>query len=261
LKKRGYTVKPFPATRAGIVATISRARNKNVVHSLLEFDVTEARQFVKQQRKNGRASFKAFMMQCVARAAMMFPEVHSMRRGRKHYFFDHIDIATIFEDTVEGHLQVVPGVLTNVEKKSIHEITAELEDFKATEVNRTNMVMGKPGASLLTRLFMKLPQFLQQWTFNFLLGNPLRAQRMMGSIMFSNLSPFIDLSAWGIPLTMHPVNVLPGPIVKKPVVHNGEIAIRSILNLTISFDHDVVDGAQMSRFVNHLASLIENPTK
>jgi len=230
-----------------------------VVHSILEFDVTDARTFVKQQRRNGRASFKAFLMYCLARAAMAYPEVHSMRRGRKHYFFNHIDIATIFEDTVEGHLQVVPGVLTNVEQKSIHEITDELENFKATEVNRSNMVMGKPGASLLTRLFMKLPQFMQQWTFNFLLGNPIRAQKMMGSIMFSNLSPFVDRAAWGIPLSMHPCNVLTGPIVKKPVVHNGKIAIRSILNLTISFDHDVVDGAQMSRFVNHLADIIEYP--
>jgi pyruvate/2-oxoglutarate dehydrogenase complex dihydrolipoamide acyltransferase (E2) component len=37
----------------------------------------------------------------------------------------------------------------------------------------------------------------------------------------------------------------------------GVIAIREYLNLTISFDHDFVDGAPAARFVRSLADFVE----
>ena len=38
------------------------------------------------------------------------------------------------------------------------------------------------------------------------------------------------------------LNVAVGGIARKPTVHEGEMAISEVLDLTISFDHDVVDG-------------------
>lgn len=47
-------------------------------------------------------------------------------------------------------------------------------------------------------------------------------------------------------------------IKEKPVAVSGQILIKPMLSLTITFDHRVVDGAQAARFMNDLIALIEN---
>lgn len=49
-----------------------------------------------------------------------------------------------------------------------------------------------------------------------------------------------------------------GGISQKPGVHEGEIAIRDYLDLTVSFDHDVVDGAPAARFTQTFRTLLED---
>ena len=46
---------------------------------------------------------------------------------------------------------------------------------------------------------------------------------------------------------------------KRPVVRDGEIAIRDMMNLCLTFDHRVVDGADAARFMNTLIRHLENP--
>lgn len=50
-----------------------------------------------------------------------------------------------------------------------------------------------------------------------------------------------------------------GRIVKKPVVHNDEIAIRHMLALSLTFDHRVVDGAPAAQFLQTVSQYIQNP--
>ena len=44
-----------------------------------------------------------------------------------------------------------------------------------------------------------------------------------------------------------------------PVVESGNIVIRRIMNLSSSFDHRVVDGADGARLIQHLKRVLENP--
>ena len=46
-------------------------------------------------------------------------------------------------------------------------------------------------------------------------------------------------------------------IVKRPVVINDAIAIRSMMNLCMSFDHRIMDGAEASSFINAVKSRLE----
>ncbi len=50
-----------------------------------------------------------------------------------------------------------------------------------------------------------------------------------------------------------------GRIADKPVVVNKEVVIRSIMNLCLSFDHRILDGAPAARFLQRLKELLENP--
>ncbi len=50
-----------------------------------------------------------------------------------------------------------------------------------------------------------------------------------------------------------------GRIVKKPAVHNDEITIRSMMTLSLTFDHRIVDGAPAAHFLQTVAQYINNP--
>jgi pyruvate dehydrogenase E2 component (dihydrolipoamide acetyltransferase) len=50
-----------------------------------------------------------------------------------------------------------------------------------------------------------------------------------------------------------------GRVEKRPVVANGEVCIRSMLTLTLSVDHRIVDGALAARFIAQIRHHLENP--
>jgi pyruvate/2-oxoglutarate dehydrogenase complex dihydrolipoamide acyltransferase (E2) component len=58
---------------------------------------------------------------------------------------------------------------------------------------------------------------------------------------------------------MHTLGVTLGGIAEKPVVIDGQIEIRECLSITVSFDHDIIDGAPAARFTERFKDLIELP--
>jgi 2-oxoisovalerate dehydrogenase E2 component (dihydrolipoyl transacylase) len=48
-------------------------------------------------------------------------------------------------------------------------------------------------------------------------------------------------------------------IAERPVVHRGQIAIRSMMNLSSSFDHRIVDGWEAASFIQRVKGLLEQP--
>ncbi|MEX1337999.1 dihydrolipoamide acetyltransferase family protein [Hydrogenibacillus schlegelii] len=50
-----------------------------------------------------------------------------------------------------------------------------------------------------------------------------------------------------------------GRVAEKPVVRNGLVQVGQMLDLSLSFDHRVLDGATAQRFLNHVKRLLENP--
>jgi pyruvate dehydrogenase E2 component (dihydrolipoamide acetyltransferase) len=50
-----------------------------------------------------------------------------------------------------------------------------------------------------------------------------------------------------------------GRIVERPVAHGGEVVVRPVVTLSVSFDHRVVDGARGAEFLETLAELVEEP--
>ncbi len=46
-------------------------------------------------------------------------------------------------------------------------------------------------------------------------------------------------------------------LVERPVARDGQVVIRPLLPLTLSFDHAVVDGAPAARFAETLRTLVE----
>lgn len=51
----------------------------------------------------------------------------------------------------------------------------------------------------------------------------------------------------------------PNAIVARPVVREGQIVVRKMMNLSSSFDHRVVDGYDAAEFIQKLKALLEHP--
>jgi 2-oxoisovalerate dehydrogenase E2 component (dihydrolipoyl transacylase) len=63
------------------------------------------------------------------------------------------------------------------------------------------------------------------------------------------------------PVINHPEVAIVGPnaIVERPVVREGQIVVRKMMNLSSSFDHRVVDGYDAAEFIQRLKALLEHP--
>jgi pyruvate/2-oxoglutarate dehydrogenase complex dihydrolipoamide acyltransferase (E2) component len=63
------------------------------------------------------------------------------------------------------------------------------------------------------------------------------------------------------PIILHPQTGILGVhrAVQRPVVRDNQVVIRRIMNLSVSFDHRVLDGMTAARFAMRVAGLLEHP--
>jgi pyruvate dehydrogenase E2 component (dihydrolipoamide acetyltransferase) len=52
-----------------------------------------------------------------------------------------------------------------------------------------------------------------------------------------------------------------GRLLQKPVMHDGNVGIRTVLPLSLTFDHRALDGATAQRFVNDLMAYLADPAR
>jgi len=97
------------------------------------------------------------------------------------------------------------------------------------------------------------------WVFS-VIGRayPQMWKQFVGTVGITSLGMFGKGAAWGIPQALPTLMLTVGGIGEKPVLVDGHLALREYLSLTISFDHDVIDGAPAARFTERLKELIES---
>ena len=90
-------------------------------------------------------------------------------------------------------------------------------------------------------------------------GSATRDELMGSTITLTSLGAIGGIAA--TPVINHPEVAIIGPnkLVERPVVINGQIVIRTMMNLSSSFDHRIVDGFDAARFIQGLKRLIERP--
>jgi pyruvate/2-oxoglutarate dehydrogenase complex dihydrolipoamide acyltransferase (E2) component len=79
-----------------------------------------------------------------------------------------------------------------------------------------------------------------------------------GTVLVSSIGMFGTGGGWGIPVPNHSLQLTLGGIGEKPGVVDHRVEVREYLSVTVSFDHDVIDGAPAARFTQRLKELIEN---
>jgi pyruvate dehydrogenase E2 component (dihydrolipoamide acetyltransferase) len=80
-----------------------------------------------------------------------------------------------------------------------------------------------------------------------------------GTFTVSNLGMFGVRDFYAIVNPPQAGIIAVGAIEPRPVVRNGEIVIRDLMNLSISADHRILYGAPAAEFLRDLKDLLENP--
>jgi 2-oxoisovalerate dehydrogenase E2 component (dihydrolipoyl transacylase) len=90
-------------------------------------------------------------------------------------------------------------------------------------------------------------------------GNATRDELTGSTITVTSLGALGGIAA--TPVINHPEVAIVGVnrIVERPVVHQGRIAIRKMMNLSSSFDHRIVDGWEAASFIQRVKQLLEQP--
>lgn len=253
-----YRVMPYSKLRRILAMMYPAVQRAHKIHGLIEVDVTEARRALRahEAETGEHLSFTAFIIACLARAVGENPSLNVVRKGSKQLaLFDDVDVSTPIERDMEGHKQPIVYVVRAADKKDIRAITQEIRAAQVAAVET------KWEGFQAERWLIRLPTVALRglWTiFWWARGRyPLVQKRFGGTVGLTAVGMFGNGGGWGIPLTYQTLNVTLGGIARKPGVVGERIAIREYLCVTLSFDHDVIDGAPAARFVSRLRELVE----
>ena len=175
----------------------------------------------KLQAREVSITYTDLLVKVVANALREHPRLNATLTDEGIHLLPEINIgvAVALEDGL-----VVP-VVRNADKERLSEISMQVKDF--AERARNNQL--SPGE-------------LQGGTFTI---------TNLGNFGIDAFTPIINPPESAI------LGV--GRILKKPVVHNDEIVIRSMLTLSLTFDHRVVDGAPAAQFLQTISDYIQDP--
>jgi pyruvate/2-oxoglutarate dehydrogenase complex dihydrolipoamide acyltransferase (E2) component len=253
-RSRGRDVLAFPPRRRAVTAAVRAGRRIVPMHGLIEVDVTEARRLLADRQPP--LSMTAFVVAAAARAVAAHPEVHAYRdwRGRlvQHR---HVDVQTLVEvETEQGPFGLV-HVVRDADIRGVAEISAELHGVKA------DMASTGTGRALqrLAPIAGRVPgAFAAMYA---VMSRSVHAHQFTGTVQVTAVGMFAAGGGFAIaPPTLASVSVVVGGLSRRPRVVDDDVAVRDVLDLTVTVDHNIVDGAPATRFGAHLRRTMERPT-
>ena len=248
-------VVPYPKMRRLEALAYRSVQHKPMIHGLIEVDVTRARARLRDHKaKTGESlSFTAVLIACLAKAVDEHKAVQAYRKGRKRLIvFDEVDVYTPIERDVAGDSQIMPYIIRAANRKTVREIHHEIRAAQVQDVTQA----WEGFKALHWPWLLLLPVFhLMLWIAE---RSPQMWKKYRGTVGITTVGMFGKGAGWGIPLASHALWMTVGGIGEKPGVIDGHIAIRNYLSLTISFDHETIDGAPAARFTERLKELIES---
>jgi pyruvate/2-oxoglutarate dehydrogenase complex dihydrolipoamide acyltransferase (E2) component len=249
----GYQVVPYPKIRRWMVEMFRTVQHKRMMHGLIEADVTSARAALREhETTTGESlSFTAFLITCLAKAVDEHKEVQAIRKGSNRLvLFDDVDVWAPIEHTVAGQKQVVPSIIRAANRKTVREAHQEIRAAQMRGITRASRQLRFLPSVLFRPYF-----WLFSWRGR---RDPRVWKKSVGTVGLTAVGMFANGAGWGIPIPTPTLTVTVGGISEKPGAVDGRIALREYLSLTISFDHELVDGAPAARFTRRFRELIES---
>lgn len=246
----GVQVRAVPWVRQLVIDTGRAARRRHAIHGLFEADVTSARAALRQA--GDTRLFTAFVIHCVATAVAADSGVQAYRdlRGRE-VVFDQVDVGLPIEVDLGGKPFAFTHVLRDAGRRTVEDLGREMHAVQA-DPQLSPSVRKEPWV----HAYLLLPGFVRVALLGALHRLPRRQKALAGTVGVTAVGMFGAGAGWGIGFQLHTLSVVVGGIARRPVFFQGVLVEREFLQLTVSVDHDIVDGAPAARFVGRLRELL-----
>lgn len=220
---------PLSQIRKTIAKNMLRSK-QNAAHMSIMEEVEISELIAARSRLNAslqdsglKLSYLPFVIQAVARALKHHPILNAeldMENERIIYKnYINIGIAMDMDDGL-----IVP-VIRDADTKSLGELATELKDLNLRAQDR--------------KLTM---DDLKDGTFS------ITSYGSIGGYFAVPVIAYPQVAIFGV-----------GRITEKPVIKNKEIVIGNIMPISMSVDHRIVDGGEVSRFVNEVLAYLKDP--
>jgi pyruvate/2-oxoglutarate dehydrogenase complex dihydrolipoamide acyltransferase (E2) component len=251
-KYLGYRSIPLSFNRRAVIASASVSKEKNAIHSIVEVDITEPRQRIKDhfERTGEKLSLTAYIVTCLAQVIKDNPQFNSFHKGRKQIILDDVTVSVFIERELKEEKVPEPVGIANAQTKTFREIHREIREAQ----NRSDDKLGSLSGMSWIRF---IPNFLLR-TFIRLADHNIRMAKRYGKVSVTAVGMFNKDAVWFIPCGSATVLLTVGGINDKVVMHEGILSVREHLCLTVSFDHNIVDGAPAARFIKQLMDVIKS---
>ena len=176
------------------------------------------------QRENTKLTFLPFFVKAATEALRFHPKLNATINDKEVTYFDHENIG-IAVDTERGLL--VP-VIKNAQEMSIADVSRSINDLAARTRSATIGADELSGSTFTV------------------------TNTGSGGALFD--TPVLNMPETAI---MGVGTIVKRPVVVKDELGNDSIAIRSMVYLSLSYDHRLVDGADASRFLMDVKRRLE----
>ena len=176
-----------------------------------------------QQQYGVKLGFMSFFVKAVVEALAEIPQVNAEVRGNDIVFRNYYDIGI----AVGGGKGLVVPVLKNAERMSFAEIERAIADFASRAAGNQ----------------LKVDE-LQGGTFTISNGG------VYGSLLST---PIVNPPQSGV-LGMHAIQ-------DRPVVRDGNVVIRPMMYVALTYDHRLVDGREAVTFLTRVRDIVEDPAR
>jgi pyruvate dehydrogenase E2 component (dihydrolipoamide acetyltransferase) len=181
----------------------------------------EMRESIKALDPDLKISINDIIIKVAAAALIQHPQVNASFQDKTIRYYERADVgvAVAIEDGL------ITPVVRSADLKSLSEIAAEVRDMAERARHRKLKTEEYTGAS-------------------FSVSN-------LGMFGIDEFTAVINPPEGAI--------LAVGAMTPKPVVRDGEIAVRQMMHVTMSCDHRVIDGATGAKFLQTFKKILENP--
>lgn len=249
---KGYKKIPLSFGRQMVTVSASVTKEKNTIHFVTEVDITEPRKLMKDyfEKKGIKLSLTSYIACCLANVIKLYPDFNSFVKGKKLIILEDLTISVLIEKEIQGERVPEPIGICNAQNKTFFDIQKEIRNAQEIQSKELGNLSNYSWIRFIPRFLLKL--FIKTAEKN------IKLAKKYGKVCITAVGMYIKEAVWLIPHGSSTVLVSVGSINRKVVKIDNNFEERDHLCLTISFDHNIVDGAPGARFVNDFLKILKS---
>lgn len=248
----------WPRLRNPVVDLLECAHRQHNISAAWEVDFTVAADRMAQiRRTTGNAvSLNAYLIYALGRTIPRHPMMQAVRWRSKGKIatYEGVDVATAVEWAQPGRPpQPVGARISSAHEKSLAQICAEMRRLAKQDPRERPIVRWRAKLA-------RYPGWMRRIVWRWVDAHPQRRRQYRGTIALTNLNFLLDdrRPMYGFPLSPYTSTLTVGALYRRAVPEAGQAVFRRFLTLTLTVDHDLLDGSVAARFARTLTFFLES---